>query len=853
MHGAPRLLEELVTPCALERVPRDSLHVQVIMRRQARWAILQVAAHTGTGAPVEDMWSCEESANGEIIELDRLPNVDVGGKADGLARLIAMGLRVPPAFVIRNAVAGTVPAGLGARRDALGPGPVAVRSSASGEDGAEASFAGQYETVLDVDGAAQLRDAIDRCVASARSGRASSYRQTHDAPDADDEPATMHVVVQLMVDAACAGVVFTADPVSARRDLLVIDVVAGLGEALVSGETTPDHFAVDDRGEIVRRHLVGENALLTDPQILTIAEQARAAADHEGRPLDLEWAIDQHGELFWLQARPITTLPSDLAELDTVLPRPDDVLTISNIGEMMPGAVCPLTASFTGGGIDHGLQHMQVAVGARDWIDERWQITAVASGHLFLNLTGNIVMAAGTLGSSAQQTAMTLCGRIVDELDDLPPLPMWRRIVNSGRLLRYCVTAPAVVAEFGADLDAFTIDRHANAAASSAEIASKLWFFDHAMAVHIQSSALSGLLCALVENIVAERRADSTIAEQAEAVRLLAGATDVESAMILDELDLLVDAIAEAPDADQRFVGAEVDAARAWLDATPALAAGFADFLARHGHRGYRELCVRDPSWGDDPAHLIRSMQASVRARLVTGVREQQTSAPIDIAALSSGLRRILPNAHRAIRRREHTKSQLVDLAHRFQLAFRDLGAQMAGAGLIPDPDLVCFFTIDEIGEFIANPSPGAVDHALDRRRALDHQQLLRFPEISVGVPRPREPEPVALTDGVLHGRPASRGVVEGLVRVAVTLDEAAALLPGEILVTPITDIGWTPYFGMIGGLVTDLGSSVSHGAVVAREYGLPCVVNARTATRVLHDGDRVRLDGDTGTVTVLT
>ena len=108
------------------------------------------------------------------------------------------------------------------------------------------------------------------------------------------------------------------------------------------------------------------------------------------------------------------------------------------------------------------------------------------------------------------------------------------------------------------------------------------------------------------------------------------------------------------------------------------------------------------------------------------------------------------------------------------------------------------------------------------------------------------------LRDGVLPGRPASRGVVEGIARVAHTLEEAAALQPGEILVTPITDIGWTPYFSLIAGLVTDLGSSVSHGAVIAREYGLPCVVNTRQGTRFLQTGDKLRLDGDSGSVELL-
>jgi pyruvate,water dikinase len=245
-------------------------------------------------------------------------------------------------------------------------------------------------------------------------------------------------------------------------------------------------------------------------------------------------------------------------------------------------------------------------------------------------------------------------------------------------------------------------------------------------------------------------------------------------------------------------------------------------------------------------------MQAAVHARLLTGGRREQHGEDIDWSALSRGLRWLLPRAHNAIRRREHTKSQLVELAHRFKLAFRYLGEQMASEGILPDADLVYFFSTSELPVFIAEPRSSAVEQALARRSALDYQQQFEFPEISVGLPQPLEPQSVDVADGVLQGRPASRGVVEGIVRVAHTLAEAAALEPGEILVTPITDIGWTPYFSLIGGLVTDLGSSVSHGAVIAREYGLPCVVNTRQATHFLQTGNRVRLDGDTGSVTLL-
>jgi pyruvate,water dikinase len=783
----------------------------------------------------------------DILQLAEISDDSVGGKAWGLARLVSMGLPVPPAFVIRNASADVFPSELDQCYRALRSDAVAVRSSAVGEDGADASFAGQYDTVLNVQGEQALRAAIAQCVASAENQHARQYRQEQSA----DTGCAMNVVVQAMVAARAAGVVFTADPVSARRDLLVIDAVAGLGEALVSGQATPDHYAVDADGAVVRRELVSSEPVLSDAQIDAIARGARAAAVLEGTALDLEWALGPDGKVYWLQARPITTLPADLNEFDNALPRPDDVLTISNISEMMPGAVCPLTASFTGWGIDYGLQFMQVKVGARERIDENWQITAAAYGHLFLNLTGNVVMSAGVLGSNAEQTAQTLCGRSVPELEDMPPMPLWRRVLNTVKLLVFGLRAPAVVERFGGELAQFEIVAQADSAAMWREIAAKADFFNHAMAVHIQSSALSGFLCAIVENMVSGEGGASTGSEQGEAVRLLAGASGVESALMLEQLDALLDRVAAHPDAGI-FHRAAPDDALAWLRSAPGTAEDFAGFLRSHGHRGYRELCMRDLAWGDDPLPLVRSMQAAVHARLVSGGHRSLHTPEIDWDGLSRGLRWILPRAHRAIRRREHTKSQLVDVAHRFKTAFRQLGALLAAEGHLPEADLVNFFSMAELPGFVASPDAVAVTTALARREALAYQQRLEFPEISVGRPRPLEPVPVDRSDGVLQGRPASRGLVEGVVRVAHNLEEAALLQSGEILVTPITDIGWTPYFSLIGGLVTDLGSAVSHGAVIAREYGLPCVVNTRTGTRFLETGDHVCLDGDSGLVTLL-
>ncbi len=782
------------------------------------------------------------------MHLDEINDETVGGKAYGLSRLARMGLRVPPAFVICRAQPRSYPEGLHEALASIGNHPVAVRSSAQGEDGVEDSFAGQYDTVLNVDGYDAMLAAIDQCVASLGSERAREYQGRDKTTD-----AVMNVVVQRMVNARAAGVVFTADPVSARRDLLVIDAVEGLGEALVSGEATPDHITLDSNDDVIRRSLVGETPILSSEEIDLIAREARQAEAHEGKPLDLEWAIDTSGELFWLQARPITTLPADLNELDTPLPRANDVLTISNVSEMMPGAVSPLTGSFTGWSIDYGLQHMQVAVGARKAISKQWQVTAWGFGHLFLNLTGNIVMSAGVLGSTPQQTAQTLCGRPVPELKALPPMSGWRRIINTVRLFHYALTAPKVVNRFEGEVASFRVLHKPDATTMIDELTSKAWFYEHAMAVHIQSSALSGFFSAIIENMVSSRSNEATLEEQAEAMRLLAGASDVESAEMVFQLDALVERIAALSAAETQFGNAEPGDALAWLRSEPAISRDFEAFLAQHGHRGYRELCMRDPAWREDPTSLVQSMQAGTRARLGGAATRNAHHASVDMTGLSRGLRWLLPKAHNAVRRRERTKSHLVTVAHHFKLAFTHLGKLLVEEGSLPDADLVYFFTFEELPGFVTSQDPALLKQAQQRRDALPFQQRLSFPEISVGPAQPLKDQTADIGEGRIAGRPASSGIVEGTARVANTLSDAAKLQPGEILVTPITDIGWTPYFSMIAGLITDLGSAVSHGAVIAREYGLPCVVNSRVGTRVINTGDRVRMDGDTGIVEVLS
>jgi len=273
--------------------------------------------------------------------------------------------------------------------------------------------------------------------------------------------------------------------------------------------------------------------------------------------------------------------------------------------------------------------------------------------------------------------------------------------------------------------------------------------------------------------------------------------------------------------------------------------------LERYSGTTRIELDIRQPEWAHDPTPLVRSLQTQLRGRLASDPASVGPSAVSPERPLGAErFDRIRGLAHAAVRNRERCKSLLVKLTVVFKQAYRDLGNQLVDEGRLPDADAVYFLLHEEL-EALARSGPEAKlsEVAVARRDVLAYQETLRFPEVVVGQPQPESLREIATDERIVVGKPVSRGRIEGRVRVVHTLEEAEALEPGEILVAPITDVGWTPYFAIVAGLVTDVGSAVSHGAVVAREYGLPAVLNTREATRILKTGERVVLDGDRGTI----
>jgi pyruvate,water dikinase len=762
---------------------------------------------------------------------------------------------VPDGFVIVGARPGALPPELDEASERLGA-PVAVRSSALGEDSAETSFAGQFESVLGVQGAEAIRGAVERCLASARAERVQAYRDGMRS----GEDMGMGVLVQRMVDAQAAGVVFTADPLTGRQERVVIDAVPGLGEGLVGGSRAPAHFVLARDGSVLERATQSEPEVLDEARLRDLLRDALAAERALGHAVDLEWAIDRDGELYWLQARPITTLE---------LPGPDELddpvdpawqLTSHNVAEWMPGAMPPLSWSVVGPSYIHAMDELYLRAGLPKEQVERTPILVNVQGHAFINMTNFYLLASQMFGMDKASSDLTLTGQVLPPAWEPRAAPALARLAHTLRYFRLVPAGRKRLDAFVARHAAFRIEPCDDLVEYYRRLERGREIFFESGAVHVHTSMMAIALLGVFQRTLS-RGGPPTAASQAGVAALLAGAKASapdaahSSIGLADALDALGAQIRSHPDATQRFANAVPVDALAWLRSAVSGAAGgaFESFLSLHGHRCIRELDFRERDWREDPLPLVASLQRIVSAPPIARAgRQHEVQAAL--AQLSWGARRLLlwllPKTHAAVAVREHSKSFSVWIARQLKRGYIDFAQRLVAQHRLPDLDLVFFLTHRELERLARGPDPALVRRAQHRRRLHPNKIALELPRVCQGKPAPVPASLTAQDSDVMHGMPLSRGVARGPARVARTLQEASEMRPGEILVTPFTDVGWTPYFSRAAGLATEVGSVLSHGAVVAREYGLPAIAGLPDVTKRIKTGDLLHLDANTGELT---
>ncbi|MFZ3598271.1 PEP/pyruvate-binding domain-containing protein [Streptomyces sp. BH104] len=844
----------------------------------------------------------------------------VGGKAANLGELTRAGLPVPHGFCVTTDAYRRIPAtdglaGLrpdkarrlivesqvpGELREAIlaayaelgtesgGDAAVAVRSSATAEDLPFASFAGQQDTYLNVIGADAVLDAVRRCWASLWTDRAVSYRESNGI---DHGRVRLAVVVQRMVDSAVSGVMFTANPVTGRRDQAVIDASPGLGEAVVSGAVNPDHFVVDGR-EIVERRLgdkrllvcslagggtekvdIGENPApcLTDRQIRQLAELGARVQAHYGSPQDTEWAIDARGEVHLTQSRPITTLfplprrggegaSARAAERDVTR----DDLRVYFCFSLAQGLERPITPAGRAAIREIARAAGEIVVG-----DPRSQGCTEAAGRVFIDVTNVLRSRTGrALFPRVLDVMEARSARILRGLYDDPRLALtqtspWPAVRRAARLARR-FHAPSTVLRALVDPEA-AVGRARRTETRVLETA-KTKTVEEALrdcVVPVLPTVAPAALVGFAMLGLTSRLVRTEPGELQTVLRSLPNNVTTEM-----DLDLwgLARAIRAEPDVVALFRDSDVHelVTRYRADALPPVAQdGLHAFLRQWGHRAVAEIDLGLPRWSDDPAHIIgivrnylrlNDEQAEPDAVFARGAAEAE--AMIErLARRAQGRGRIVRFALRRTRLlaglREYPKYLAITLFGALRERVAERGDELYAQGRLDAAQDVFFLDFDEMraqeGDLRATVRGRKEEYERELRRRHIPRVLLSDgtePEATQGAQAaPHSP-------GALIGTAASAGEVTGHARV-VTDPVGAHLEPGEILVAPSTDPGWTPLFLTAGGLVMEMGGANSHGAVVAREYGIPAVVGVPDAVTRIGTGDAVSVDGSAGVVRV--
>ena len=771
--------------------------------------------------------------------------------------------------------------------------PVAVRSSANAEDLPTASFAGQQDTYLGIVGSKALLMAIRNCWASLWNERAVRYRVVNRI---DPRSVRLAVVVQHMVDSHVAGVLFTANPLSGCRRQAVIDANPGLGEAVVSGAVNPDHFILDRiSGAIVERRLGDKrlvirqvagggtvteemsrqdlSACLNDLQLHELVDLGAKVERHFGAPQDIEYAFDAAGTLWLTQARPITTLyplppDSSATDLRTYLSlnvfqgmlQPFTPMGVQGFRFMMAGATAlagyPLTHPAAGPSI------LKVA-GQRIYAD----LTAVLCNPLGRRLMFQVLphmeaRSAKILKQLAvEKTEFQLQGHALKTLGMLAKV-MGRTLLPH-RILWALRHPDRAVERARIKLQAPILDvkRSDPLEAIEEQLQGIVGSF-----LEVAPSAIAGVIAGMIAKALLK---DLANAQELDTIRrALPNNPTTEMDLALWTLSLRLKSNESSCKAFEDHPPAELANRYQAETLPPALQEGLRNFLQTYGQRGLTEIDLGSARWSDDPGYLLGILGSYLRMEdpeLAPDhqFKRGQEEAEGMVAELTRRASRGHPLRGKLVGLMLHRMRTLLGLreGHKFILVtvlawvrrqLQLVGEQLVNQGTMEEVEDIFFLDLAEVRRAREGEDVRAI--VLERRKTYDQEKQRRLiPRVmlSDGTIPTADSTSASTAEGELVGTPASAGIVKGIARVIVDPRDAK-LAPGEILVAPSTDPGWTPLFLTASGLVMEMGGAMSHGAVVAREYGIPAVVGVPLATEGIPDGALVEVDGESGKIRIL-
>ena len=456
-----------------------------------------------------------------------------------------------------------------------------------------------------------------------------------------------------------------------------------------------------------------------------------------------------------------------------------------------------------------------------------------------------------------ENVQLSICGLVIPELQTRFESPLPARVYHFFKQMKRLSWTRTSVRRLHELADHYTLNLNGNLSQVYHELDHARKVLGEAFGYHLLASAQSGSLYSAMMGILTGNKRLPDSGDHHIATILLTDIKNIESADAVKSLEHFAALIHAVPEFAGVFAAAGLEDALHLIihDAPPEIKTEFNSFLSRHGHRCIRESELREKTWQDNPLQLIRMLQTCVKSRGQSHPSKQKRGMAGEVLREVNPVKRVilkslLTPARAAVSRRENTKAASIKFLDKVRKGYRHFASMLVGEGLLSDEDQVYFLTHEELGELITDRSSGWEIKASLRRNLLPETDRLSFNDLCYGIPEPVEEEKVVeTTDGQLQGIPVSSGVVEARIRIIRTIEDAGQLMTGEIMVASFTDIGWTPYFSIISGLITEIGSPLSHGAVVAREYGIPAIVSVKGAKQFLKNGDFIRLDGNRGII----
>ena len=892
---------------------------------------------------------------GPLVSLDdTLEVADVGGKAWSLSRIARAKLPVPPGYALHRVVfdellvqdglgdfvratlegldvhdiarlgavsdalrtrvlAAELPADLVAKLAALDFGEpplrVAVRSSALGEDSKEASFAGQLDSILNVEAGPDVARAVLACFASCFNARAIFYQRTRGIA-----LGGMAVVVQRMVPAKLAGVLFTEAPGS--RGEMLLEYCYGLGEALVSGDVNPGRLAIDRTSGAVRVEARPDDPdealdrlMLDGATINDLVAGAQLLERELGGPQDIEWAIDGDGRVYFLQSRPITTagvVPASRqlrAEAATDAKAPRVRFSNANVNENFPEPITPLLYSVARTGYYHYFRNVGLALGISEARISRVEhplrhIIGVHGGRMYYNLSSIYeVLRVAPFGEQLAAYFDQFVG--VDDggsADDKAvrrekPGALFELVGIAVQTTRQYADLDARITTFERTVDDFAARSHPRLLGGKTrhELLEDFRGFFRIRCHEWKDASLADTAAMVMYGLLARVLRGAFPDDEAGALHntLLKGLPDVVSSKPVEVLWALSRLLRDAPDLARRFHAGEASATiAAALEALPAsspVRAAWDGYLETWGFRGSGELMLTVPSFQEDPAALVDVVrlyltmqgtapadvileQATLREReterVLSELRRRPLIGGVPGPALGIVVDRLLRATHASIRFRERARLKQALLYSRLRRLVLAIGDRLVRDGRLAQPGDVFFLTHPEIDDLLAGSAmfPHGV-RDLVALRAREHAALSATTPadtVVLGegdylplVAPPATRTPAAADGKALTGVGTCGGRISAPAAVMRDLGDMGKLVAGDILVTRQTDPGWAPVFFLVKGLVMERGGMLSHGAIIAREFGIPAVVGIRDATTRIGQRQQLTVDGDRGQVEI--